>query len=304
MKPPPFAYHAPTTLDEALATLAELGEDAKVLAGGQSLIPLLNMRLAAPRALVDINRIGGLGDVEVTADHVRVGALVRHTELERHDGAARANPLLRQALQHVAHPVIRNRGTTVGSIAHADPAGEMPAVMAVLDGEVELRSAAGTRTVAAGDYFLGPLESDTRPGEIATAVRFPNPGPRSGTALMELSRRHGDYALAGVAVVVTLDEAQRVHRVRAGYLGVDVVPLVLDLTEACRQQLADAFDPASAVELATGKLDPEDDIHATADYRRHLAGVLTGRALRAAVARARAAEGGNAADVASTGGSP
>ena len=182
MKPSAFVHHAPPSVDEAIALLAELGHDAKVLAGGQSLIPILNMRLSAPGHLVDINRIPGLDTVEVTPEAVHIGALVRHTQLERHGGAFANLPLLRQALVNVAHPVIRNRGTTVGSIAHADPSGEMPAVLALTRGYVDVASSRGTRRVAARDFFLGPLESALEEDEMATGAsfgRFPAPARRS-----------------------------------------------------------------------------------------------------------------------------
>ncbi len=286
MKPAAFAYHAPRSVDEALATLAELGSDGKVLAGGQSLIPLLNMRLAAPAALVDIDRLDTLDTIEVDDDEVRVGARVRHAALHRHAGAAAAVPLLRQALGWVAHPVIRNRGTSLGSIVHADPAAELPAVLALLDGRIEVASADGTRTVAAGELFLGPLEADVRTGELALAAVFPRPAPGTGSAFIELSRRHGDYALAGAAITVTLDADRHVTAARAAFIGVSDTPAVVDLTAALRGQPGDGLDHAAARELADASYDPDDDIHATAAYRRHLAGVLLGRGLDAAAAHA------------------
>lgn len=286
MKPPPFVYHAPESVEEALAVLADVGDDGKVLAGGQSLIPLLNMRLAAPGHLVDIGRVAGLDGVRVADGEVRVGANVRHRALERHVDAGAANPLLRQALHHVAHPVIRNRGTTVGSIAHADPAGEMPAVMAVLGGRATLASVRGTREVAAADLFQGPLQADVAPDELVTDVTFPVPGPRSGTAFEELARRHGDYAMAGVAVVVSLDQERRVVSARAGFIGVGGTPIVVDLSDACRDRSNAEGSFGDAVAVAREAIDPEDDIHATAAYRRHLAGVLLDRALHAALGRA------------------
>src|SRR5262249_35311075 len=181
MMPPAFTYHRPTDLDEALAVLAEVGHDGKVLAGGQSLVPLLNMRLAAPAHLVDVNRLAGLAHLRREDGHVVVGARARHTDGERDPGPFAAVPLLRQATACVAHPAIRNRGTTVGSLVHADPAAELPAVLAVLNGSVELASAAGTRSVPAGEFFLGPLESAVRPGELAVAARFPVPAPHPRT---------------------------------------------------------------------------------------------------------------------------
>jgi carbon-monoxide dehydrogenase medium subunit len=290
VKPPPFAYHAPATLAEALDVLAEHGADAKVLAGGQSLIPLLNMRLAEPAHIVDINRVAGLGGIRADARGVRVGALARHAAVERSAAVAAVQPLLPAALRHVAHPAIRNRGTVVGSLAHADPAAELPAVLAVLDGTVEAVSAAGRRTIRAADFFAGPLESTLRPGELAGSAFFPALPPRTGAAFAETSRRHGDYALAGVAAVVSVDEDLRVSAARAGYLGVAAVPLVLDLTRRARQAQAgrppgDA-DWSGVAGFVRERLDPETDIHAGADYRRHLAGVLTERALRAATADA------------------
>ena len=286
MKPSAFAYHAPHSLEAALDTLAELGEDGKVLAGGQSLVPLLNMRLAAPAALVDLARIDGLDAIEVTDRDVRVDARVTHERLRTHAAATEAIPLLRQALDWVAHPVIRNRGTALGSIAHADPAGELPAVLALLGGHVELASAQERRTATADDYLVGPLESDTRPGELATAVVFPRPAPNTGSAFDELARRHGDYALAGVGVTVTLDDDRKVRRADAAFIGVGATPIQVPLTDALAGQPGDALALDDAIDLARSTIDPEDDIHATARYRRHLAGVLLGRALQTAAARA------------------
>lgn len=286
VKPPPFAYHAPRTEEEALATLGALGEDGKVLAGGQSLIPLLNMRLAAPPALVDLARLETLDRIAVTDTHVRVEARVTHERLRRDERVAAAVPLLRQALDWVAHPVIRNRGTSVGSIAHADPAAELPAVLALLGGWMQLRSVEGERTVEAGDYLLGPLESDTRPGELVVAATFPRPGVRTGTAFEELARRHGDYAMAGVGVRVTLDADHHVGDASAAFIGVGGTAIQVELTEVLRGQPYDALDKAEAIGLARASIDPAADIHATAGYRRHLAGVLLGRALETAVRHA------------------
>ncbi|WP_433325105.1 FAD binding domain-containing protein [Spirillospora sp. CA-294931] len=289
MKPPPFAYHAPRTLDEALRFLAE-HENAKVLAGGQSLIPLLNMRLAAPAHLVDINRVAGLDEVEVTSRGVRVGALARHTRVERDQDVAAAQPLLRRALRHVAHPVIRNRGTVVGSLAHADPAAELPAVLALLGGTVEAASARGTRTIRAADFFAGPLESALREDELAVGAFFPAAAPRTGTAFAETARRHGDYALAGVAVEVAADDDLFVRSARAAFLSVGATPVVLDLTGPARDGQSGrppgSCDWTDAAAHVRERLDPEPDIHASAAYRRHLAGVLTLRALDEATAEA------------------
>ncbi len=332
MKPPPLRYSRPGSLAEALATLASLGEHGKVLAGGQSLVPLLSMRLAAPEHLVDINRLAELGYVRVEDGQVRVGALARHAEVLADPAAAAAQPLLAKALRFVAHAAIRNRGTTVGSIVHADPAGEMPAVLAVLDGAVRVAHQGGERLVPASEFFLGPLESAVQPGELATEALFPVLPPSAGTGFAEVSRRRGDYAVCGVAAIVRLGEDGRIIQARAGYLSVGPSPLVLDLTDAAAadqaaagpaalaQAAADpagaaarapaaartaagpatggAADPAghaspvgqpgfpAAADLARQQVDPEPDIHATAAYRRHLAGVLTQRALLEALGEA------------------
>jgi aerobic carbon-monoxide dehydrogenase medium subunit len=300
VKPSSFGYSRPESVAEAVSVLASLGPEGKVLAGGQSLVPLLNLRLAAPAHLVDINRLTELAFISVSDGQVVVGALARHNDVLRDPLAAAAQPLLGQALALVAHPVIRNRGTTVGSIVHADPAGEMTAVLALLGGSVRLDSTSGRRFVAAKDFFLGPLESDVRPGELATEARFPVLPARAGCAFTEVSRRHGDYAICGVAALVQLDEdGAGVTCARTAYIGVASTPLVLDLIAACTgslenhksqegQQNGDgSADFTAASELAMAQLRPASDIHATADYRRHLAGVLTGRALAQAVALAK-----------------
>jgi carbon-monoxide dehydrogenase medium subunit len=282
VKPPPFRYHAPETVDEAVAVLAEVGHDGKVLAGGQSLIPMLNMRLAAPGHLVDINRVAGLDRVEVTDNEVRVGALVRHAALERNEEAYGAHPLLRQALRHVAHPAIRNRGTTVGSIAHADAAGEMPAILVLTDGVVEVAGPSGSREVAASDFFLGPLETTLEDDELAVAVRFGRFPAGTLTAFTESARRHGDYALAGVGVAVTVVDGV-IEQARVGLVSVTDVPVAVDVSEAIGRVEPDAADWSAAAEVVREVADPESDIHASADYRRMLVGELTARALAEAV---------------------
>ena len=282
MKPSAFAYSAPTSLAEALAVLAEVGADGKVLAGGQSLVPILNMRLAAPAHVVDINRIPDLAFVRVEDGGVRVGALARHADVERDDAAARALPLLRQALRLVAHPVIRNRGTTVGSLAHADPSGEMTAVLALTGGSVELAQQGSTRTVAADEFFLAPLESAVEAGELAVSAWFPATPPRTGTSFVEVARRHGDYAVCGLAAMLTVAADGTIEQARTAYISVGPTPVVLDLTEAVHGQRPESADWEAAGRLAQGQVDPEPDIHASADYRRHLVGVLTARALREA----------------------
>lgn len=279
MKPAAFEYHRPATVSAAVAVLAELGEEAKVLAGGQSLVPLLSMRLANPEHLVDINGIAELDYVRSQGDAVHIGALARHRAVERSARAA-AQPLLAQALALVAHPAIRNRGTTLGSIVHADPSGEMTAVLALLDGSVRIASAEGERVVTAADFFLGPLASAVEPGELAVEVVVPVAAARTGSAFVEVSRRHGDYAVCGVGAVVTLNESGSVAAARLGFISVSPTPLVLDVTSV------DLHDAAAIANLVTGQVNPNGDIHATADYRRHLAGVLAVRAIGDAVRRA------------------
>jgi carbon-monoxide dehydrogenase medium subunit len=288
VKPRPLGYARPESVAEALAALAAPGVEAKVLAGGQSLVPLMSLRLAAPELLVDINRLTELSYVRVGDGQVRVGALARHAELLASPAAAAAQPLLRKALGFVAHPAIRNRGTTVGSIVHADPAGEMPAVLALLDGTVCVASSAGTRSIPAGEFFLGQLESALQPGELATEVQFPAlPRPAAGTGFTEISRRRGDYAVCGVAAMAWLRADGRIGGAKAAYLSMAPRPVVLDLTEAVTGGVADATSFPAAASLARSHLKPESDIHATARYRRHLAGVLTERALVQALADAR-----------------
>lgn len=278
MKPSPFVYHRPTTLDEAVETLASVGETGKVLAGGQSLVPLMSMRLAAPADLVDINHVAGLDAVEVADGQVRVGATVRHRDLELHEPAHTVVPLLRQGLVHVAHPTIRNRGTTVGSLVHADPAAEMPAVLMLLDGSVELRSVRGARSVPAAEFFVGPMESAAAADELAVAATFRRPPRGSGSAFRELARRHGDYAMCGVGAVVTTDPDGAVTRARVGLVSVGPVPVLLDLTAAVTGS-GGGFSYPAVRDILNAGIEPDEDIHATAEYRRHLAHVLTLRAL-------------------------
>jgi carbon-monoxide dehydrogenase medium subunit len=283
VKPSPFTYHRPEDVEEALAVLADVGADGKVLAGGQSLLPILSMRLAAPGHLVDINRLADLSYVRADAGGVLVGALARHAAVERNEEAARVQPLLRQALRLVAHPTIRNRGTTVGSLAHADPSGEMTAVLAVLGGTVTLASAGphrpGRREVASADFFVGPLESAVGAGELAVEAFFPAAAPGSGSAFVEVARRHGDYAVCGVAAVVRPEGSGRAAG-RVGYVSMGPVPTVVDLPDAAPS--GPGGDPRSWAEVAAhaaSGLEPEGDVHATAAYRLHLARVLTARAL-------------------------
>ncbi|HET7355738.1 MAG TPA: xanthine dehydrogenase family protein subunit M [Nocardioidaceae bacterium] len=286
MKPSPFTYHRPTSVGEAVSTLAGLGASGKVLAGGQSLVPLMSMRLSAPDHLVDINGLAELDTVEVSDGQVRIGAGARQARVERDAVVRDTVPLLGQALVNVAHPTIRNRGTVVGSLVHADPSAELPAVLLLLGGVMELRSPDGVREVAATDFFLGPMSTAARPGDLAVAARFPCQPPGSGTSFVEVSRRHGDFALCGAAAVAVTGPDGAISSARVALVGVGGTAVVVDMTPAVRGSGGD-LDPSVRDGLVDEHVDPEGDIHATADYRRELARVVTGRALEQAVGRAR-----------------
>ena len=289
MKPAPFTYHRPAEVDEAVRLLAGLhdrDESAKVLAGGQSLVPLLSMRLASPMHIVDVGALPGLADVAVDREGVSVGALVRHRGLERHEGAHAVLPLLRQALLNVAHPTIRNRGTVVGSLCHADPSAEMPAVLALLGGALTVRSVRGERTVRADELFTGPLETSLADDELALAAHFPAPPPRTGTSVAEVARRHGDYAVCGVVAAVTLDDTGLVTSARATYVSAGDTLAPVDLGQPVVGATPAAADWRAAGELARDGVATEDDLHASAAYRSQLVAVLTERALREAAGRA------------------
>ena len=288
MKPPPFRYADPASLEEALALLARHGADARVLAGGQSLMPLLNFRLARPAHVIDVNRLDALAAIAPAADGgLRLGALARQRALERSGLVRERCPLLAQALPLVGHPQIRARGTLGGSLAHADPAAELPAVMVALEARLTLRRAGGERIVAAGDFFVGLLTTALGPDELLAEIALPPWPARTGSSVREVARRHGDFALGGVAATLTLDARGRVDRARL--VGFGVGPGPVRLLDAERVLAGNAPTPAVVAEagrLASAAVDPGDDIHASAAYRRRLAGVLTTRALTDALAGA------------------
>lgn len=289
MKPAPFRYHRPRDVPEAVTVLHDLlgsGGHAKVLAGGQSLLPVMSMRLASPDHVVDINAIEGLDQIVVTPDAVRVGALVRHRQLERDDATAAVLPLLRETLQHVAHPTIRNRGTSVGSLCHADPSSELPVVLSLLGGHVVAVSVRGEREVPASELFVGPLETSLAEDELAVAAVFPTLPAGTGGAMVEVARRHGDYAMCGVVAAVSLDDQGRVGRVRAGYLSAGDSPAPLDLSAPVAGAAVDGADWVAVGELARELVPTDADIHASAQYRSQLVAVLTERAVRTAAERA------------------
>lgn len=290
MKPPAFKYYAPTTLEEALALLAEHGYDAKPLAGGQSLVPAMNFRLAAPAVLVDLNRVEELFFIRPGEDGgLRVGAMTRQARLERDPLIAERAPLIKETMPYVAHPQIRNRGTYGGSLAHADPAAELPAVTIALNGRLRLQSQRGERWVPAEEFFVGLFTTVLEPDELLVEIALPPLPPRTGWAFTEVSRRHGDFALVGAAAVVTLDEAGKCTAVRLAYTGVGEGPV---LSASAAQILQSTVPDEEAIreaahQAAQKDISPIGDIHASADFRRHLAEVLGRRALIQAVARAR-----------------
>jgi aerobic carbon-monoxide dehydrogenase medium subunit len=288
VKPPRFGYDDPTTLEEALDLLAHHGEAARILAGGQSLLPLLNFRLARPGRLIDVNRVVGLGDVTARPDGgLRLGALVRQRVLERSALVRERCPLIANAMPLVGHPQIRTRGTLGGSLAHADPAAELPALMVALDARVTLRRADGQRTLAADDLFVAALTTALQPDELLTDVEVPPWPARTGARLLEVAKRHGDFALGGVVAMLSLEAHGRVGRARIVCFGVGERPVrATDAEQALVGGAPSDAALADAGRLAAAACDPPTDIHASAAYRRRLAGVLTTRALAAALASA------------------
>jgi carbon-monoxide dehydrogenase medium subunit len=281
-------------LDAALEVLARRGGEAKLLAGGQSLIPVMNFRLAQPSLLVDLNRLGELDYLrrDEQGGGLRIGAMTRQRKLERDPLVAELAPLLRQAIPFVAHPQIRNRGTVGGSLAHADPAAELPAVAVALDARMRLQRSGGERWVEARDFFAGLFSTALEPDEMLVEIALPPPPLRTGWSFLEVARRHGDYAQVGIAVRVSLDEAGRCREARLVYLSVGDGPVeageaarLLTGTDGSEEALKAAAEKASQDEM-----DPTGDIHASSEFKRHLARVLTARALRQAFARARGEE--------------
>jgi carbon-monoxide dehydrogenase medium subunit len=290
MKPAPFEYYAPTTVEEALAHLAEHGYAAKVLAGGQSLIPMMNFRLAQPSVIVDLNSVSELFYIRPDENGgLRLGAMTRQGEVERDPLVAERAPLVHETMPLVAYPQIRSRGTFGGSIAHADPAAELVALSMALNGRFLLRSQAGERWVPADEFFVGLFATVLEPDELLVEVALPPPPPRSGGAFQEITRRHHDFCMAGVAAVVTLqDDSDRCKQARLVFLGVGDGPV--DARQAAEMLVGQVPTPeairAAAEMAASAEIDPGSDIHASAEYRRHLANVLARRALEQAFGRA------------------
>ena len=288
MKSAPFGYHAPTTVDEAVALL-EPGGDVRVLAGGQSLMTLMKLRRVKPRALVDINRVAGLDTIEERDGELVVGALVRQQTLLDDPLVARSWPLIREALQYVGYRATRHRGTVGGSLAYAAAWAELTAVAVALDATIEARSQRGSRSIAAREFFQGPNKTALGDDELITAVRFPAPQERSGSAFHEVSARYRDYAQVGAAAVVTLGPGGTCMSATLVLLRVAAAPYLADINALVR---GSAFDEGAlaAVTAHIDKLDPPDDIEVSGSYRRRVAGVLARRALLDAAARAASEE--------------
>ncbi len=284
MKPPRFQYLAPRELSEALELLATHAEDAKVLAGGQSLIPILSMRLVRPSHVIDINRISALDFVRREGDVLRVGALTRHDTLLTSDVVGDACPLITAAMPYVGHLAIRYRGTIGGSIAHADPSAELCAVATALDADLVLSSVRGTRTVPASEFFLSYFMTSAEPDEMLTEIVFPVQATGSRSAVQEMARRHGDFALTGVVMAIETDGAGTVNAARLCAFGVDEVPRRLDQAERILTgRVPDEAVLGEVAAAAMESIEPESDMHASADYRREMTGVLLRRGLAQAL---------------------
>ena len=296
MKPPPFEYVLPHSIDEALEALAEKGSDARVLAGGQSLVPAMNFRLAAPAVLIDLNRLPELSYIREANGGLAIGAMTRQREVERSPAVASRAPLLHETMPWIAHVQIRNRGTIGGSVAHADPAAELPAVVLALGARLRARSRAAPegRWIPAAEFYHGLFATALQPDEILVEVAVPAPPPRTGWAFREIARRSGDYAMAGVAARVTVDADGRCSDARIALLSVGEGPILAGEAATAltgRVPTEEAIREVAEI-AAVREIDPPGDIHASATYRRHLAAVLVRQALGCASERARHAPRG------------
>lgn len=283
MKPAPFRYVCAASVEEAVAALAAHGGDAKILAGGQSLVPMLNFRLIDTPVFVDINRIEGLAGISEHGDGgLRIGALTRHFAIETSGLVRQRFPVVHEAMKHVAHLAIRNRGTIGGSLSHADPAAELPAMAVLLEATVRTASPSGGRAIPAGDFFLAPLTTVLEDDEVVTAVEFPPLPAGAGWGFEEFAQRHGDFAVAGAAAILTLRDGA-VETARIALMGVHETPFrARRAEELLTGRTPDAGAIAAAAKIAAESVDPMNDLHGSADYRRHLAEVLTRRVVAAA----------------------
>jgi aerobic carbon-monoxide dehydrogenase medium subunit len=286
MKMPPFAYHRPDTITEALSLLSEHGADAKILAGGQSLLPVMALRLGQPDHVIDISRIRELEVLEMADGNLRVGATVTHARVEDHWLVSSEVPLVAAAMPWIGHRVIRNRGTVCGSLAHADPAAELPAVALALDATFVVRSVRGERLVAAHDFFEGFLTTALASDELLCEVRFPSTSPWAMCAVNEVARRHGDYAMVGLAAVVEQSGAGRVEHASLSFFAVGSTPIRARAAEAVMHgRILDAATIGDAVRAVRAELDPPADNHASSAYRRHVSGVVLERTLQSFAAQ-------------------
>ncbi len=293
MKPAPFEYLRAESLDQALAWKAEFGDEARFLAGGQSLIPAMNFRLAQPAVLIDINPLAALDNLHFDATAMSIGALTRYRTLERSADVAAHQPLLAETVPNVAHPQVRNRGTLAGNLSHADPASELPAVMLASSAVMTLQSLRGARRVAARDFFVNLYTTALAADEMLCGIELPALSPLTGCAFIEVSRRRGDYAMMGVAAMVTLDVSGSC--VTASLAACNAGPTPMPLDQAAAALIGTRLEPAAlaaAAALAPGEVDPAGNVHASAAFQKHLAGVLTRRALATASERARLSAGG------------
>jgi carbon-monoxide dehydrogenase medium subunit len=285
MKLPPFQYAAPTTVNDAVALLAAHGGDAKAIAGGQSLVPMLAFRVASPTLLVDLRKIPELDRIAISADGVRLGAMVRWRNIEDDARLETAHPLLKAAVAHVAHYQVRNRGTVGGSLAHADPAAELPGIAVTCEAEIAVTGASGARVIRADDFLLGPLMTALAVDEIIVEVRLPAWPRRRRWGFQEFARRRGDFAMAGAALYYDEDASGKAANAHVGVIGVGDVPVRLAEVEAVLNgRIIDEAIIAQAEKAATASVNPADDVHASAAYRRALTGTMVERALRNASA--------------------
>jgi carbon-monoxide dehydrogenase medium subunit len=292
MKPAPFEYLCAESLEQALAWKAEYGDEARFLAGGQSLIPAMNFRLAQPAVLIDINPLAVLDGVHFDVAAMSIGALTRYRTLERSADVAAHQPLLAETVPNVAHPQVRNRGTLAGNLSHADPASELPAVMLAAGAVMTLKSVRGVRRVAAREFFVNLYTTALAVDEMLCSIELPAQAPRTGSAFIEVSRRRGDYAMMGVAAMVTLDAVGTCVAASLAACNAGPTPMPLDLAAAAL--IGSRLEPAAlaaAAALAPGEVDPAGNVHASAAFQKHLAGVLTRRALVTATERARTRAG-------------
>jgi CO/xanthine dehydrogenase FAD-binding subunit len=287
MKPAPFEYYAPDSIEQGLDLMSQYAGDAKILAGGQSLVPAMNFRIVQPSVLIDLNRVSGLSYVREDGDVLRLGTMTRERELEFNSLFSKWTPLLKEAAPHIAHPQIRNRGTIGGSIVNADPAAELPVLMLALRARLKAKSVAGERWIDAQDFFLGMFTTALEPDEILVEIELPASAPRTGWSFMEVAPRAGDYALMGVATLITLDESGKCERAKLVYLNAGEGPVEAKESEKLLigELLSDRLVEAVASKATETEINPFGNIHTSSEFQRHLANVLTKKALKQAAQR-------------------